>query len=93
MTPPQGRTKITHVAIRFQGVVYSLPPPNRHHHVIWEIVARTGVSCVDNNEQGFLDASGRFLNRRQALASARLFGQIKDESQIRLGQLFSEDLW
>ncbi len=25
---------ITHVAIRFQGKVYSLPAPNRHHDVI-----------------------------------------------------------
>lgn len=87
------RTKITHVAIRFQGVVYSLPPPNRHHHVIRLIVEQTGVDSVDNDEQGFLDESGRFLSRRQALVSARLFGQIKDESQIRAGRLFSEDLW
>jgi hypothetical protein len=27
------RTKITHVAIRFHGVTYSLPAPNRHHNV------------------------------------------------------------
>ncbi len=87
------RTRITHVAIRFQGKVYSLPPPNRHHDVIWDIVAQTGVPCVDNDEQGFLDESGRFLNRKQALVSARLFGQIKDETKIYCGQLFSENLW
>ncbi len=87
------RTRITHVAIRFEGVVYSLPSPNRHHHVIRLIVDRTGVASVDNDEQGFLDETGRFLTRRQALVSARLFNQIKDASQIRAGQLFSEDLW
>jgi hypothetical protein len=81
------------VAIRFQEVVYSLPPPNRHHDVIREIVAQTGVDTVDHDEQGFLDESGRFLNRRQALASASLNNQIKDPANIRMGLLFSEDLW
>ena len=87
------RTPITHVAIRFQGTVYSLPPPNRHHHIIRLIVDTTGVPSVDNDEQGFLDATGRFLSRRQALVSARLHGQLKDPDNIRAGRLFSEDLW
>jgi hypothetical protein len=87
------RTKITHVAIRFQGVVYSLPEPNRHHDVIREIVQKTGVSHVDNDEQGFLDEDGRFLNRSQALLRALLTNQIKDPNKIRAKMLFSEDLW
>lgn len=93
MTPAAPRSKITHVAIRFDGVVYSLPQPHRHHHVIRMIVEMTNVATVDNDEQGFLDESGHFLDRVEALASARLFGQIKDETDIRAGQLFSEDLW
>lgn len=66
------RPKITHVAIRFRGQVYALPAPNRHHHVIRHIVETTGVDSVDTHgdDQGFLDESGRYLNRKQALVSA-----------------------
>lgn len=87
------RTPITHVAIRFRGIIYSLPAPNRHHNVIRLIVDSTGASSIDGEEQGFLDATGRFLSRRQALVSAKLHNQIKDPSNIRAGRLFSEDLW
>jgi len=37
---------IERAAIRFRGVVYSLPPPNRHHHVIRHICETTGAACV-----------------------------------------------
>lgn len=85
------RTRLTHVAIRFQGKLYSLPAPNRHHHVIREILIQNPDVCtVDNDEQGFLDESGRFLTRAQALVSAALFGQLRREPR---GILTSEDLW
>ena len=87
------RNRITHVAIRFENRVYSLPAPNRHHHVIWEIVRLTGVDSVDNDVQGFLDDTGRFLTRRQALLSAREHGQLKDPANVRMNMLFSEDVW
>lgn len=93
------RPKLTHVAIRFQGKVYSLPPPNRHHNIIRLIVDETGVSHVDSPEedQGFLDETGRFLNRKQAFVSAELNGQllpdIPGKSPIIRGILFSENLW
>lgn len=89
------RPKITHVAIRFQGVIYSLPAPNRHHHVIRHIVDTTEFKSVDAREedQGFLDESGRYLTRKQALYSAKVNNQIKPGAVIRLNQLFSEDVW
>jgi hypothetical protein len=89
------RPKITHVAIRFEGVVYSLPQPNRHHDVIRFIVNTTGATHVDahGEDQGFLDESGAYLTRQQALVSALLNGQVKQPNQIRLGMLFSEDVW
>lgn len=90
-----GRPRITHVAIKFQGTTYSLPAPNRHHHVIRLIVDTTGVSNVSvyPDEQGFLDETGRFLTRKQALISALQNNQVKDPSKVMLGMLFSEDLW
>lgn len=89
------RPKITHVAIRFNGVIYSLPAPNRHHHVIALIIEQTGVETVDSHDddQGFLDESGRYLRRRPALASAQANNQIKPGTIIRCNMLFSEDVW
>lgn len=84
---------ITHVAIRFQGKVWSLPAPNRHHHVIQYIVEQTGVDYVDGDEQGFLDADGNYLTRQQALEAALVNGQVKDPSNIKANRLFSEDVW
>lgn len=86
---------ITHVAIRFLGRVWALPAPNRHHDVIRHIVQQTGISHVDayEDDQGFLDANGRYLRRKPALARALLLGQVKDPAQVRAERLFSEDLW
>lgn len=86
---------LTHVAIRFQGKVWSLPAPNRHHHVIWHIVKETGVDHVDAREddQGFLDETGQYYRRRQALFHAQKCGQIREGTTIRMGMLFSEDVW
>ena len=89
---PKPRTRIVAAAIRFEGKVYTLPPPNRHHHILWKILAETGVEHADN-KQGFLDESGRFLSRREALVSALLFKQVLNEDDVRAGRLFSEDLW
>ena len=87
------RPPITHVAIQFQGKVYSLPKPNRHHDVIRYIVEQTGVDTVDHTVQGFLDASGKFLTRKQALIHAEVNGQLREDRPIWANQLFSENLW
>jgi hypothetical protein len=84
---------ITHVAIKFNGITYCLLAPKRHHHVIRYIVETTGVSHVDNDEQGFMDDQGNFLNRVQALEHALACNQVKDPNDIRCGMLFSEDVW
>lgn len=88
--------KITHVAIRFRGTTYSLPGPNRHHHVIQKIVDETGAETVTSQgvDQGFLDSEGTYLTRWQALKVAVREGQLKgDALGSRLGRLFSEDVW
>lgn len=83
---------IVGVAIIHEGVIWSMEPPNRHHHVIRAIVNATHVEHVDG-EQGFIDDQKHFLNRKQALVHALQCGQVKDPTQIRANQLFSEDLW
>lgn len=89
------RPKITHVAVRFGGEIYSLPAPNRHHHVIQMIYDKFGddVTDISGENQGFLDASGVYLIREEALISALENKQVKNENDIRAGQLFSEDVW
>jgi hypothetical protein len=74
--------------------VWSLPAPFRHHHVIEIIHYLTGGSVDARDEdQGFLDASGYYLNRKQALGSAELNDQLKPSEPVRLNMLFSENVW
>ena len=87
---------ITHVAIRYQGKVYSLPPPNRHHDMIRLIVAETGIKYVDarDDDQGFLIDGETYCRRRAALRIACAVGQLKPGCMgAKLGRLYSEDVW
>jgi len=87
---------ITHVAIRFNGKIYSLPAPNRHHDVIRLIVQETGAKTVDAREddQGFLIDGDRYCRRKPALRIATECGQLKPNCLgPKLGKLFSEDVW
>lgn len=91
-----GRPPITHVAVRFRDVVYSLPRPNRHHDVLRKIREETGEERLTNmngENQGFLNESGRYLTRKQALISAQLNGQTREDRPIWHGELYSENLW
>lgn len=85
---------ITHVAIRFDGRVWSLPRPNRHHDVIRHIRAVTGAAYVDayGKDQGFLDEDGTYLDRKQALEVARAAGQLRTDVEVQ-DQLYSENVW
>ena len=85
---------ITHVAIRFNGIIYSLPAPNRHHNVILKIVQETGAQTVNaqGDDQGFLDDTGKFLTRKEALDIALNNGQLRLDRPI-YDKLFSENLW
>lgn len=99
--------KLTHVAIRQSGILYSLPAPNRHHHILWILSKMRGnegapevadekllTAALDpgNDSQGFLDAEGQYLNRQDAYVRAQATGQIKG-GKIIGGVLTSEDLW
>jgi hypothetical protein len=87
---------ITHVAIRFQGKIWSLSAPKRHHDVIRLIVEQTGVSTVEAREddQGFLIDGEQYARRKPALRHALETGQCKPDCLgAKLGKLFSEDVW
>jgi len=91
------RPRITHVAIRFRDKVHSLPEPNRHADIIYTMIREDKeLDYMDidrDGEFGFLDATGRFLTRKQATVSADLNDQVKDRTKVLLGQLYSEALW
>lgn len=94
MNDPTLNARITHVAIKFDGKVYALPAPARHHDVIREIAKRNGIGVHGPDVQGFLDDAETFLNRREAFVLAQKNGQLKRGSDGYQGdQLFSEDLW
>lgn len=87
---------ITHVAIIWDDKCYSLPKPLRHGNVIRAKSLLDGDKDVpyDKDIQGFLDSSGAFLDRYQAYKRVMEIGQhIVDQTQLRGGRLFSEDVW
>ena len=86
--------KITHVAIQYDGKVYSLPAPNRHNNVIRKIAEENGAGVKGPDIQGFVDSTGRFLNRRDAYKVAFYNGQLNRRPGGYQGsELYSEDLW
>lgn len=84
---------ITVAAIKYKGVVYSLPRPARHHNIIRHIIEQTGDEFIGENEQGFLDDEGNFLRRKPAKVIAEAAGQILDNNAPNLTELYSENLW
>lgn len=82
---------ITHVAIIWKGVTYSLPKPNRHHHIIHEIHLATGDTDIFG-DQGFLDDTGKFLSRADALVHAKACNQLNDRP-LWDDWLYSENVW
>ena len=88
--------KITHVAILYNGTLYTLPAPNRHHNVIRTIFELNGEGVKGPDIQGFTTSGGRFLGRKAAFILASKNGQLKrrEGAQFYQGdELFSEDLW
>ncbi len=82
-----GQLRVIAVAIKKNGVVYTLPPPARHAHVLALIHLKTNRSFVGSRGQGFILSDGRFAGRFAAARIARMAGQADKHV------LFSEDLW
>jgi hypothetical protein len=60
------------------------------------IAKENGVGIKGPDVQGFLDETGKFLNRERAYLCAMRTGQLKRDPNPKLYQgeyLFSEDLW
>jgi hypothetical protein len=82
--------RIVGVALRFRGITFSMPPPNRHHNLINSLYT-LGVTKEVNQEQGFLLSNGHFCDRVVGAEVALHSGQC--QSIISPPWLTSEDLW
>lgn len=89
---------ITKVAVKFEGNIYSLEKPNRHHNVLWMIYDTFGRrgDTGGPGAQGFVDNEGNFLTREEAWKVAERCGQIIRRcggDTANGGTLYSENLW
>lgn len=88
---------IVFAAIKVHDVIYT---GWRHCHIIRNYCEITGHSkCPATNwpnehisNQGFVTSTGRFVDRKEALAIAKAAGQII-KKQGNANNLYSEDLW
>lgn len=85
--------RISAAAIRFNGIVVTLPPPARHHHLIRAACHVGYEDWRPEHEQGFVTDTGRFVGREEAFQIADAADQIIDLGNTRKAGLFSEDLW
>lgn len=81
-------------AIRYKGVIHTLPRPARHADIIHQLHAEGGLEDepVRGRDQGFVTSRGRFVNRSEAARIAIRAGQTQ-KLNFQPGLLFSEDLW
>lgn len=84
--------RVIAAAINYDGLIFSVPAPGRHHNVIHAMVDAGVKRNVRGEDQGFLLSDGRWCSRRAAEHIAREAGQIKNEKLLG-SILTSEDLW
>lgn len=89
---PQTLEWITHVAIKYDGRVHSLPGPKRHCDVYQKLLRQNNGGLYGPTFNGFLTSHGRYVSRAEAFIIAKRIGQIKKGSRIE-GYLYSEDIW
>lgn len=83
---------ITGVAVRHGDKVYSLPPPNRHHNILHSLKPK----YAGEYEEGFIDDTGKFVSRLDAMKIAENNGQLtrRPGKEFYQGpELYSEDIW
>lgn len=93
--------RVIAAAIHAGGVTYSLPPPARHHNVLFSAgyqhhrTTMLGSDEPMDGEQGFLLSDGTFATRERAWEVAVAAGQLLERAPTdgRGGTLFSEDVW
>ena len=87
------RETVARAAIFYNGTIYSVPRPGRHHTVI-QMMVHDGFpdEAMHLKNQGFVTSTGRFVDRYEAAKIARAAGQIIREPTPP-DMLTSEDVW
>lgn len=79
------------VAHNYNGIIWKMDRPSRHHHIIWGYhqwtERKTGAK-----EQGFWTSKGRWVDRYEGCQIARAADQIIKKHGPD-DTLFSEDMW
>ncbi len=85
--------KIVSVAIKAkEGLIFSLPKPNRHVDIIRLLfLVEIDPLVASNGEEGFLTSEGRFVDRIEAAQIALFSGQVA--ALLLPPKLRTEDLW
>lgn len=82
---------VLNAAILYNEVIFTLPRPNRHHHIVHAMHAM-GLPKSANREQGFILSNGTWADRSLAWEIAKNANQFKGKPHHEY-HLFSEDLW
>lgn len=91
---------IVAVALECNGMIFTMPPPNRHHNLLhwWSPDSDMEVEFT----QGFITDEGIFLDRKKAYLHCIIVNQplvrrnqlLSEGKDVYNGdKLFSEDLW
>ncbi len=83
---------LTHVAIKINNDIFSLPKPNRHHHIIKVLIESLKFEPPIKGEHGFLIDGLTFINNRDAVKYV-LEESKQCEKLISSIVVTSEDLW
>lgn len=83
--------RIVSAACRRGDLIFSLPPPNRHHHILRKMSEFMPGHIVQPDDQGFLINTGEFVRRGAAMTIALMAEQVINPKPLR--ELYSEDLW
>lgn len=90
--------RIVAAAIQYDGLIFSMPSPARHCHVMRGMHAIGLMKDVASpdllREQGFTTSLGRYVSREEGAKIARAAGQLEGRTKTGgANTLYSEDLW
>lgn len=86
------KERIAAAAIRIGEVTHSMPPPARHHTIMYALEADYWCRHAGSEDSGFITSLGRFVDRSAACLIARAAGQIVNKTGPE-DILFSECMW
>lgn len=90
---PSSTERLTGVAIKREGVIYSLPHYYGGHKVMRDnLVAKKLAWMLDGDIEGFITSTGRFVNRAEAKAVALLAGQLGQQWSGPTREVLSSDI-